>query len=76
MFPFLHEDSKTEEDYVKRFEDGLKFAFEQAPILQTTMSEKNQGRKIDNEYKPEFEPGDLLLVWEKASAESRLKSDI
>ena len=40
------------------------------------MSEKNQARKIDNECKPEFEPGDLLLVWEKASAESRLKSDI
>ena len=41
MFPFLHEDSKTEEDYVKRIEDSLKFAFEQAQILQTTMSEKN-----------------------------------
>ena len=40
------------------------------------MSERNQARKPDNEYKPEFEPGDLLLVWEKASAERRLTKDI
>ena len=65
MFPFLHEELKTEEEYVKKIEGSLKFAFEQARILQTQMSEKNQARKPDNEYKPEFEPGDLLLVWEK-----------
>ena len=40
------------------------------------MAEKNQDRKPNNEYKPEFEPGDLLLVWKKASAESRLKRDV
>ena len=72
MFPFLHEDDKTEQEYVRN-SDSLKFAFEQAQILQTAMAEKNQDRKPDNKYKPEFEPGDLLLVWEKASAESRLK---
>jgi hypothetical protein len=44
-------------------------------MLQTTMAEKNQDRKPE-EYKPEFEPGDLLLVWEKASSESRLKKDV
>ena len=44
--------------------------------MQTAMAEKNQDRKSNNEYKPEFEPGDLLLVWEKASAESRLKRDV
>jgi exodeoxyribonuclease III len=76
MFPFLHEDPKSEEEYVKKISDSLKFSFEQAQILQTAMAERNQERKPDNEYKPEFEPGDLLLVWEKASAESRLKGDI
>ena len=41
--------------------------------MQKAMADKNQDRKPDNEYESEFEPGDLLLVWEKASAESRLK---
>ena len=76
MFPFLHEDPKTEEEYVKKIADSLEFAFKQAQILQTAMAQKNQDRKPDNEYKPEFEPGDLLLVWEKASSESRLKGDV
>ena len=74
MFPFLHEDDKTEQEYVRKISDSLKLAFEQAQILQTAMAEKNQDRKPDNEYKPEFEPGDLLLVWEKT--ESRLKGDV
>ena len=72
----MHEDLKNEEEYVKKVTQNLKFAFKQAQIFQTTMAEKNQGRKLDNEYKPGFEPGDLLLVWEKASAESRLKKDV
>ena len=76
MFPFLHDDPMSEEVYVKKITDSLKFASEQAQILQTTMAEKNQEIKPDNEYKPEFEPGDLLLVWEKASAESRLQRDV
>jgi hypothetical protein len=76
MFPFLHETPKDEEEYVAKISDNLKFAFERAMILQEKMAEKNQGRKPDNEYTPEFEPGDLLLVWEKASAESRLKADV
>ena len=53
----------------------MNFAFERARTLQYEMAERNRSRKPDNEYKPEFEPGDLLLVWEKAAAESRLKGD-
>ena len=54
MFPFLHDDPMSEEVYVKKITDSLKFASEQAQILQTAMAEKNQERKPDNEYKPEF----------------------
>ena len=61
---------------MKKINDSLKFAFDQAQIMQKAMADKNQNRKPSNEYKPEFEPGDLLLVWEKASAESRLKRDV
>ncbi len=52
IFEFLHQSSQCEEEYVRRIEDSLKFAFEQAQILQATMAEKNQDRKTHNEYKP------------------------
>ena len=54
----------SEEEYVKKINDSLKFAFDQAQIMQKAMADKNQDRKPNNEYKPEFEPGDLLLVGE------------
>ena len=73
MFPFLHESVESEKEYVAKITSSLEFAFERARTLQY---ERNRARKPDNEYKPEFEPGDLLLVWEKASAESRLKGDV
>jgi hypothetical protein len=76
MFPFLHESVKDEEEYITKITNHLNFAFERARTLQYEMAERNRARKPDNEYKPEFEPGDLLLVWEKASAESRLKADV
>ena len=72
MFPFLHENEKSE---VEKITASLDFAFERARTLQYEMAERNRSRKPDNEYKPEFEPGDWLLVWEKAAAESRLKGD-
>ena len=62
MFPFLHEDSRSKEEYVKKINNSLRFAFHQAQIMQKAMADKNQDRKPNNEYKPEFEPRDLLLV--------------
>jgi transposase InsO family protein len=76
MFPFLHESVESEEEYVSKISASLNFAFERARELQYTMAERNQLRKPDNQYKPDFQPGDLLLIWEKAAAESRLNRDV
>ena len=76
MFPFLHESAKSEEEYITKIVGTLNFAFERARTLQYNMAERNRLRKPDNQYKPDFEPGDLLLVWEKAAAESRLQADV
>src|SRR5947208_2852697 len=70
MFPFLHEERADEESYVIRIQESLNFAFERAQMLQQEMTEKNKARMAQNQYDPGFKEGDLLLVWEKSSAES------
>jgi hypothetical protein len=76
QFSYLREPEKSEKDYVERITASLDFAFDRARNLQYAMAERNKLRHPDNQYKPAYEPGDLLLVWEKASSESRLQGDI
>ena len=75
MFPFLHEDAADEEAYVKRIQESMAFAFERAQMLQQEMSRRNHERMAQDQYDPDFKIGDLLLVWEKSSAESMLQAD-
>ena len=74
LFSELRPKAMTEEHYVGEITRGLSTAFEYARNRQYEMSEKNKLRKDEDEYKPDFKEGDLLLIWERASAESRLKS--
>ena len=45
-------------------------------MLQEEMSEKNKARIAQSQYDPDFKIGDLVLVWEKSSDESRLQGDV
>ena len=69
MFPFLHETVASEEEYVTKITNTLNFAMQHAQDLQYIAAERNRQRKPDNEYKPDYEEGDLLLIWEKSSSE-------
>lgn len=45
-------------------------------MLQQEMTERNRARIAQNQYDPDFKEVDLLLVWEKSNAESRLEGDV
>jgi transposase InsO family protein len=73
MFPHLRLAATDEESYVYETMRTMDFAIDRARRLQYEATERNRLRRPDNQYKPMFEPGDYLLVWEKAAAESRLQ---
>lgn len=73
LFPFMQRSEEATDDYVSKSISRLTEAFRKAQTLQFETSQRNHRRKDKAQYQPDFEPGDWLMVWERASAEARLR---
>ena len=72
LFPYLQKKEERKEDFVKDITDKLEFAFDLARERQKVAAERNKARK-HAQYKPNFKPGDFILLMERAAKEGRLE---
>src|SRR3954447_21369402 len=72
LFPYLRKREERKEGFVQEITEKLDFAFGLARERQKTAAEKNKARK-HGQFKPDFKPGNLLLLKERAAKEGRLE---
>ena len=72
LFPYLRRREERKEGFVQSICDRLEFAFKRSRDLQAIAAEKNKARKPE-QTKPNFAPGDLLLLQARSAKEGRLE---
>jgi hypothetical protein len=72
LFPYLQKKEERREEFVQNITQKLEFAFGLARERQKTAAEKNKARK-HTQFKPIFNPGDFILVMERAAKEGRVE---
>ena len=70
LFPYLQRKDEKPENFVKNLTDKLKAAFKKARELQKAAAARKKARKPE-QTKPNFKPGDLLLLHARSAKEKR-----
>ena len=70
LFPYLQKKEEPE-NFVRTITDNLEKAFERVRELQKAAADKNKARR-PRQYKPNFKPGDFLLLMARSAPEGRL----
>ena len=72
MFPYLQKKEEAREKFVDDIAQRLDFAFKRVRKLQEKASARNKERRPP-QTKPDFRPGDLLLLMERSAKEGRIE---
>ena len=75
IFSHDNEEYEGEHDFVEKTAGRLKKAFEYVRRKQYEAADTNYQRTAANRYKPDFNKGDFLFLWERAAKETRLERD-